>query len=157
MSSSSSFILCFLSSPRHLFFSPVRLYIHPWSDSSCSVSFWDFKGVESERRTEFQFRLPSEELVWPTSILWRSLSLITSTYTGALILFFRCSVAKHSTQPETHCRRFLNVSKNLICPLMHLLHSDRPGSAAVVAMPVLFFCFLSSNFYCEVSDFNQAY
>lgn len=29
---------------------------------------------------------------------------------------------------------FLNVSKNLICPLMHLLLSDRPGSTAVVAM-----------------------
>lgn len=65
-----------------------------------------FEGTESERRAKFQFRLPNEELVWPTSILWRSLSLITSSYTRALILFFQCSVAKHSTQPEIHCRRF---------------------------------------------------
>lgn len=95
-----------------------------------------FEGTESERRTKFQLRLPNEELVWPTSILWRSLSLITSTYTRALILFLQCSVAKHRTQPETHWRRFffLNVSKNLICPLTHLLLSDRPGSTAVVAM-----------------------
>lgn len=64
--------------------------------------FGIFEGTESERRTKFQLRLANEELVWPTSILWRSLSLITSTYTRALILFLQCSVAKHRTQPETH-------------------------------------------------------